>query len=249
MSKKNSHSVSTKKVLSWGALVILVLGGSIIAAMYWQQNLRVKSVAIEGNYFTPSEEILQVSGIEVGVKPDSLNLDVAISNIEDLDYIHQVTPYVDALGKVHLTIKERYPIGLLINGSDEIYVDAYGVKLPIIQGKTRNLPLVYGFDASENSDTLSTKEFIQVRDFLVSALRNQFGWATISEVIYHPYDGVVALSHENGVKLHFGQKEFDEKLKNWEAFYSEIIAVKGIQSMQQVDLRFTNQVVTREAGS
>jgi len=247
LSQKKSHSATSRKVLPWAAMAILVLGASVIAAMYWQQNLRVKSVVIEGNYFTPGEDILQASGITVGAKPDSLDLVLAIRNIEQLDYVHHVTPYVDALGKVNLSVQERFPIALLIEGSHEIYVDAYGVKLPIIAGKTRNLPLVYGFDASSGTDTLSSKEFIQVRDFLVSALTNQFGWATISEVVYHPYDGVVALSHENGVKLLFGQNDFDEKLENWEAFYSEIIAVKGIQSMQQVDLRFTNQVVTREA--
>jgi len=247
LSQKKSHTTQSRKVLPWAAMAILVLGASIIAAMYWQQNLRVKSVVIEGNYFTPGEDILHASGITVGIKPDSLDLELAIENIERLDYVYQVTPYVDALGKVNLSVQERLPIALLIEGSHEIYVDAYGVKLPIITGKTRNLPLVYGFDASSDTDTLSSKEFIQVRDFLVSALTNQFGWTTISEVVYHPYDGVVALSHENGVKLLFGQNDFDEKLENWEAFYSEIIAVKGIQSMQQVDLRFTNQVVTREA--
>lgn len=97
-----------------------------------------------------------------------------------------------------------------------------------------------------NSDTLSSEAFVQIRDFLVSALNNPLGWTTISEIAFDPYDGVVALSHENGVKLLFGRNEFDIKLRNWEAFYADIISVKGINSMQQVDLRFTNQVVTRE---
>lgn len=69
---------------------------------------------------------------------------------------------------------------------------------------------------------------------------------TISEVAYNKEEGVVALSQENGVKLLFGSNDFRIKLENWEAFYTEVIRVKGIQTMQQVDLRFTNQVVTRE---
>ncbi len=249
MSKTKTHSVSTKKVLPWAALVILILGGSIMTAMYWKQNLRVNSIVVEGNYFTPTENVISISGIEVGVHPDSLDLGNAIQRIETLDYVHHATPYVDALGKVKITTRERFPIALLIQGDQEIYVDAYGVKLPIIPEKQRNLPLVYGFDAKMNSDTLSSLEFNQVRDFLVSAIRNQFGWATISEVVYDPNEGVIALSHENGVKLLFGQNDFDQKFKNWEAFYSEVITYKGIQSMQQVDLRFADQVVTREVES
>jgi len=249
LSKNNSHSSTSKKVLPWAALVILILGGSIMTAMYWQQNLRVKSVVVEGNFFTPTEDVVSMSGIEIGVHPDSLDLEFAIQRIKSLDYVHHATPYVDALGKVKITTRERFPIALLIQGDNEIYVDAYGVKHPIIQEKQKNLPLIYGFDARMNADTLSSPEFNQVRDFLVSAIRNQFGWATISEVVYDPNDGVIALSHENGVKLLFGQNDFDQKFKNWEVFYSEVIAYKGIQTMQQVDLRFTDQIVTREVES
>ena len=248
MSNKTPHTTPKRRVLPWAAMVILVLGVSVIAALYWQQNLRVQSVMVVGNFFTKEADIIQASDIETGVHPDSLNFDVVTTSIEKLPYVHSVVPYVDALGKLKLTVRERFPIALLMSGSNQTYVDAYGVKLPILEGKTRNLPIVYGFDAKTNSDTLSSDEFIQVRDFLVSALNNSLGWTTISEIAFDQYDGVVALSHENGVKLLFGRNEFDIKLKNWEAFYREIISVKGINSMKQVDLRFTNQVVTREAG-
>lgn len=249
MSTIKSHSSSSKKVLPWAALVIFILGGSIITAMYWQQNLRVKLVVVEGNYFTPTDDIIRVSKIDIGVHPDSIDLSNVILKVEELDYVHHASTYIDALGKLKISTRERFPIALLVNGDNEVYVDAYGVKLPIIAGKQRNLPLVYGFDAKMNQDTLSGKEFNQVRDFLVSALRNQFGWATISEVAYDSYNGVVALSHENGVKLLFGLNDFDQKLRNWEVFYSEVVAVKSIKTMQQVDLRFINQVVTREVES
>jgi hypothetical protein len=65
-------------------------------------------------------------------------------------------------------------------------------------------------------------------------------------VVFDEIDGVVALSHENGVKLLFGRNEFETKLENWKAFYTEVIRTKGIDAMRQVDLRFTNQVVTHE---
>lgn len=249
MKTANSHSISAKKMLPWAALVILILGVSIITALYWQQNLRVKWVVVQGNYFTPSEKIVSVAEIELGVHPDSVDLTSVIQKVEALQYVFSAKTYVDALGKLTINTQERFPIALLINGNDEIYVDSYGVKLPIIPGKHRNLPLVYGFDARLNADTLSSKEFIQVRDFLVSALRNEFGWATISEVVYEPSTGVVALSHENGVKLLFGENDFDLKFRNWEAFYGQVVAYKGIQAMQQVDLRFTNQVITNEVDS
>ena len=238
-----------RRVLPWVALVILLMGTAGIAAYYWQQNLRVKQVLVKGNYFTPTEAIISKAAITEGIKPDSLDLENIIKSIESLHYVQSVTPFVDPLGNVELNVQERYPIALLVKGNNEIYVDAFGVRLPIISGKTQNLPLVYGFDARMRPDTLNSEAFVQIRNFLIGARRNEFGWATISEVTYDKQEGVVALSHENGVKLVFGVNNFDHKLENWEAFYSQVIEVKGIQTMQQIDLRFENQVVTREAGS
>ena len=215
--------------------------------MYWNQNVTVSDVEIVGNYYTPAEEVLLAADIPMGIKPDSLNLDAVIKRVESLNYVKSAAPYVEPSGDLTLTIKERTPIAMLVKGSNRIYVDAEGVRLAIVEGKTLDLPLVYGFNATLNADTIKTESFRQIRDFLVNARENEFGWATISEVAYSREEGVVALSHENGVKLLFGTNDFGVKLRNWEAFYSEVIRVKGIQTMQQVDLRFTNQVVTRES--
>jgi len=146
---------------------------------------------------------------------------------------------------LRLTVAERQPIALLVNGANRIYVDAEGVRLPILEGKTQDVPLLYGYSAVSD-DTIKTEEFTQVRDFLMRAKIDGFGWNTISEVVFDETDGVVALSHENGVKLLFGRNDFQTKLENWKAFYTDVIRTKGIQSMRQIDLRFTNQVVTRE---
>lgn len=249
MSKKGTHTTSSKRFLPWTAFIVLILGASVITAVYWKQNLTVNSVVVQGNYFTPSDDIIQEAGIELGVHPDSIDLAAMDLRIDELTYIFETSSYIDPLGTLKIVIKERYPIALLVHGNNEVYVDSYGVKLPILPGRQINLPLVYGFDTRLNSLPLNSDEFNQIRDFLLSAMRNPIGWTTISEVAYNPIDGVVALSHENGVKLLFGENEFDVKIKNWEVFYSEVISVKGINAMQQVDLRFTNQVVTREVGS
>lgn len=226
--------------------ILMVLGVSVLAAMYWNRNLTVDELTFKGNYFTDTEVLETTAAVNFGIKPDSLNLEALKTRVEAIDYVKLAIPFVQPDGELEIRIQERLPIGLLVDGSARSYVDAEGVRLPIIPGKTLDLPLVYGFSAS-GQDTLHSKAFEQIRDFLISARTNKFGWATISEVAYSPVEGVVALSRENGVKLIFGENEFDTKLENWEAFYTEIIRVKGIQSMNQVDLRFTNQVVTRES--
>lgn len=248
MSKQVKHTEAQKgKLLPWLTAVLMVLGIAVLAAMYWNRNVTINEIEIVGANFSTPEEIVLVADVPIGIQPDSLDLQALVARVEALSYVKTVMPYIEPSGDLKITISERQPIAILVKGSNRIYVDADGVRLPILEGKTQNLPLVYGFRATIRPDTLKSKEFNQIRDFLVGAKANKFGWATISEVAYSQEEGVVALSHENGVKLLFGVNDFETKLNNWEAFYAEVIRVKGIQSMQQVDLRFKNQVVTRES--
>lgn len=247
MSKKAKHSEEQKgKLLPWVTAILMVVGFAVLAAMYWNRNVTINNIEIVGNHFSTSEEIETAAAVPVGIKPDSLNLEQVVLGIEALNYVKSVTPYIEPNGDLKLTVIEREPIAMLVKGKDRIYVDEDGVRLSILEGKMEDLPLVYGFRATQRKDTLSSQSFTQIRDFLIGAKRNEFGWATISEVTYNNEEGVIALSHENGVKLLFGTNDFDVKLRNWEAFYVDVIRTKGIQSMKQVDLRFKDQVVTRE---
>jgi hypothetical protein len=225
---------------------MLVVGAAVLAALYWNRNVTVDELTFSGSDLSNIEVLTKVAGVEFGVHPDSLDLEAIVQRIEKVNYVKQATPYIEPSGELSIQIKERTPIALLIKNGNRAYVDPDGIKLPIIEGKTFDLPLVYGFDASLDGDTLKSEAFKQISSFLIDARNNEFGWMTISEVAYNKEEGVVALSQENGVKLLFGTNDFPTKLENWEAFYTEVIRVKGIQAMQQVDLRFADQVVTRE---
>jgi hypothetical protein len=95
-------------------------------------------------------------------------------------------------------------------------------------------------------DTLRSDDFITVSNFLTTIRNSPVSDATISEIAWTSQDGVVALTNQHGVKLIFGKGNFDNRLRNWEAFYGEVIKKKGIEKMRSVDLRFEGQIVTRE---
>ncbi len=246
MSEIKSNTERNKKSISWLYAVLFIIAVSIIITIYRNRDLKVKSVEFIGNYYTQTEQLNKVAGIDFEENPDSLNYDEIIGNLKNLAYIKEIQLFVEPNGSLRFNVEERQPIALLLHGEKRSYVDKDGVQLPIIKGKTQNVPLVYGFSAENYRDTLKSRSFEQIRDLLIAAKENEFGWATLSELTYSKNDGVIALSHENGVKLIFGEHDFETKLENWEAFYGEIVREKGINKIQQVDLRFLNQVVTRE---
>jgi len=247
MSKESTHSTSFIARPALLTAVLLLVGLGVVAGFYWQQSLRVDTLRVSGIWFNQEADILEAAQVPMGIAPDSLNLEELKNRVMRLAYVKSVHPYIEPGGTLHLSIEERIPIALLVGGDVERYTDAEGVQLPVLTGKIVDVPLVYGFSSNRQTDTLKTTDFIQLARFLEEAKEHKFAWATLSEVAFDPKEGVVALSHENGVKLLFGTDSFTNKLANWELFYTQVIRETGIARIAQIDLRFNDQIITRES--
>lgn len=245
MTNNRNNESKNSSPLPWIAGAVLVLGLAIMAGFYWNSTLTVERVQFSGNHFVSTED-LEMIEVPLGMNPDSMDFGQVMRRFEEIPYVKQADVSVQPGGDLVVNITERQPIALLADGSEKIYVDQDGIRLPRISGKTVDVPILYGFRAKPMSDTLQNKAFKTVADFLVTVLNSEVSNATISEVAWAPKDGVVALTNQNGVKLIFGKGDFTNRLRNWEAFYGDIIKQKGIETMRSIDLRFEGQIVTRE---
>lgn len=228
------------------AIILLLMGLAMIAGYYLEKTSVISQIQFKGNHFTSLDELQNSIHSPVGLHPDSVNFMQLIESVNKLPYIKHTAISKGATGNITITVTEREPLALLIRDSRQVYFDEDGVKLPVILEKTVDVPIVYGFPVNPVSDTLKGNEFENVRDFIQEASKSDIGWITISEIAWNDREGVVALSYENGVKLLFGEQNFDTKIRYWEEFYSKIIKTKGIDTFERVDLRFRNQIVTHE---
>lgn len=244
---KREASAKSFNALPWIAGALLVVGLAALGGLYWNKTMTVKDVSFKGQYFVSEEELDAKVQIPTGIKPDSLDFLGIIKQVEEIPYVKYADVQVEPGGNLVIEITERRPIALLADGDDKIYVDQEGIRLELKLGKTADVPILYGFDAKPLKDTLKSKAFYAVRDFLTEVQNKQVSNATISEVAWTNDQGVVALTNENGVKLVFGKNDFKTRLRNWEAFYGEVIKTKGIASMRSIDLRFRGQIVTQES--
>lgn len=225
---------------------LIMLGLAVAAGLYMEKNTTIHSVHVTGNYFVDSEEIQNSIHSPVGMRADSVNFDSLFNQIQTNPYIYGVNVSMSIRGTLTFEVQEHTPVAMLVNGSSRTYIAPGGVELPVIEGKAVNVPLIYGIDLTENTDSTQTREYRLMEDFLVALAQNQTGWATISEVSWNNREGIVALTNENGVKLIFGEENYDQKLQDWQAFYAEAVVQKGIQSFDMIDLRFKDQIVTRK---
>jgi cell division protein FtsQ len=249
LKKKKHNRKKTRRrkgtSLIWVFLSLGLAGAAVYAGIYLEKNTIIQEVHFSGNEYTAEQELADAIELPVGVLADSVNLPELITGIRSLPYVNDVSVNMSIRGTLAFRIQEREPLAMLVDGSDRIYVGEGGIKLPMIPGAYRDVPLLYGFPVNPAGDTLSSDAFKQVEQFLMEVKSNEIGWITISEVAWNDSEGVVALTHENGVKLIFGQDDFDEKILHWEAFYTEVVPRKGIQSFSSIDLRFRDQIVTK----
>jgi len=234
------------KTASWFAAAIFLLGLAVLGGLYMEQNTTITDIEFKGVHFSSEDELFDSFESPIGMLADSVDFHSLTGPLKTLPYVQNVSMEMGFRGKLTLNIQERQPLGLIIDGDKSVYFDKNGIRLPDRLQKSVDVPLVYGFSAEPMADTLKSDDFLQIRDFLTSAKQNSFGWLTISEVAWNDREGVVALSHENGVKLIFGKDDFENKFSHWEAFYAEVVSRKGINSFRTVDLRFRDQIVAEE---
>lgn len=252
MTDKETHNENLNKarekhlsVIPWITASILILGLAILAGLYWNKTSTVRSVSFKGAYFVDKDELKKSVTVPTGVNPDSLDFMSIIRQAEKIPYVKKADVNVEPGGHLRIDITERRPVALLSDGEHKRYVDIDGVVLPLILGKAVDVPILYGFKV-EGSDTLQGEKFLVVQEFLQALNQKPVSNTTISEIAWTTDEGVVALTTENGVKLLFGKENFNAKLRNWEAFFGQVVKTKGIHAMRQVDLRFRGQIVTLE---
>ncbi len=250
MSKDKSHIKSNKqplRLVSWLAAVTLIAGLAVIAGIYFEQNTRITGIEFKGHYFTDEQELADQIESPVGMLADSVDYNNLFKELKSLPYVNDVRVNMTMRGRLSFTISEHKPIAMLVNNSDRSYVAKGGIKLPIIPERVIDVPLLYGFPALFSSDTLQTDSWKEVEEFLIAANRSSIAWNTISEIAWNELEGVVALSHENGVRLVFGRELFTDRVNQWEIFYSKVVSRKGITAFRSIDLRFRNQIVALES--
>jgi hypothetical protein len=246
---KNPAQLALKKRggAFFALLLLLAVVGGISLGWYFNRMAHIKSIVVEGNYFTETSAILEKTAIPVNISPDSVSFLEAIARIQTLPYIKEATITKRPSGRLEVRVQERQPIGMLVNGPTRRYFDGDGVVLPFVSGKGADVPLVYGIGIKPVADSLKSVAFTQIRDFLILAGNDPVAASTLSEIAWSREEGIVALSTENGIRIVFGSLNLAEGIRNWSLFYTQVIAIRGSSEFSSVDLRFNGQVVTKES--
>ncbi len=261
------------------AALFLIIAAVVIG---WQLNrsVVVTGISVTGNRISDAGDILQASGMEAGLHADSIAFLGVIERIETLPWVASAFVSLSQSGHLRIRVEEEEPIALLVDGRRSALVTGSGIQLPVVLGKSMDVPILHGFPVVNSTssvhhtlagsetgsgtgtgtgtgtvsrtgsvivpDTLKSPLFDIARDFLAEVRQFPGLYAMVSEIMVTEDDGVVALSNENAVRLTFGHGDFEDRIRKWQAFQSQVVSEKGIRHVRSLDFRFRGQVVARE---
>lgn len=233
-----------------GLVALLVVGiGTVVLANYWKSKLVVEHVIVSGTSIVDPDSLVRLARVPTGIKMMDVDLHRVEARVSRHPYVEHVIIERNLPSTITINVTERRPLALL-NGRRLRSVDREGIvlpsaasrglfDLPVITGLSESQPLTPGSRISNNdlAEALRILETARAAGKEISYL--------ISEIRVRSGGDLVLYTSDGGVPVIYGKGEAARKLIVLETFWKTIVAERGSQALQYVDLRFEGQVVAR----
>ena len=128
----------------------------------------VKSIVIKNNVKVNSNDVLALSGINVGSRMQDCNVRAAKKAIESLPWVRNVHVSRYYPSTIRITIEERVPVAILASGSVR-FLDNEGVLLPFATDAPAELPVVTGLNPAASGNRIDTADMCRLMSVLNDA--------------------------------------------------------------------------------
>jgi cell division protein FtsQ len=235
------------------ALLLLGMLAATLGANSWKKELPVRTVSVEGNAILSTAEVLSIAGIPKTARLFDLDLATVRNRLLQNPFVRTVSVNREGSAGVLIVLEERVPLAALVS-EQLLYIDDEGYVLPAARSdRMYDLPVLTG--ALPAADCKPGRRIVkpavlQALDLLL--LSREFSdelYRGISEISVRDDGELVLYTSDAGVPVIVGQGDLPVKLAKFNGFWGEVVARRGPQQLQYVDLRFEDQVVVRWNGS
>jgi cell division protein FtsQ len=235
---------------STGVLALIAIAICLVCgANAWKSSLRIKQIIVDGNRIVGTNEILQLTQVQMNTLLYKIDLTAIQRNVMSHPYIKDAVVERSLPNSIHVQVVERVPIAI-VNRPETMYVDENGVVLPrSISHRLFDLPMISGISANEPlalGSIIKQPDIIEALQLLATMkIVNRPMYHNISEVQVRNGGDIVVYSAEGGVPIIFGRNEIPDKLVRLESFWNNVVQARGTQLLQYIDLRYQDQIVAR----
>lgn len=242
-------------VLVAGFLVLLVAAGQEQADRFYREELNVSINYDDGNYFISEDEVKnRINGwLERPVSSYTIS-ELNLHEIEEIllenPYLQEVDVYIDANGRLNISVEQRKPILRVINKQGvSYYLHKNGGKMPVSNNFTPRVAVATGeiLDNGKYAGPVESADIVELNKLARFIHRDPFMKGLVDQVIVKS-DGTYELvpKIENHTIWWGDGSNLEEKKRKLQLFYKKGIKKAGWKSYKRVDLRFKDQIVCKK---
>ncbi len=236
-------------------LLMLVAGISMLAwrASLWKEQVAVTRVVVGGTNLLSRKQIegslAQFTGRKLGeVREEEIRRALASE-----PYIRGIRIGRELNGIIRVTITERQPLAMTVFQGRPMIVDNEGILLPDngVSARYHRLPPVYGISGAvpvTGGVWRMAESDQRLLDSMIEAFtQTEYAGLMLREIHLSPGNQSWFLVSGSPIRFIIGNDgNFKEKLKKFEIFWQKVIAKKGLDCYESVDIRFRERVFARE---
>ena len=227
------------------ALCVLSLNWAVFKKIY-----EVKEINIYGTTFFDQSIIKEKSNEMMSY--NIFNSDLRNYKDEILSFDHIIDCKISRKfpTTIDITIYEREPIAL-INSDELIILDSEGVCLPV-EYCDLSLPILTNFKSNpelypKGSTTTSTNVLNSIA--LIRYAKDNYSmiYDEISEFVFNESSEYEIILKNGKTRIILGSKNLQDKIKYLSSFQETLKEEKNIKDFKYIDLRYSKQIIVKEA--
>jgi cell division protein FtsQ len=234
---------TTPVMMAFATLLLIAVAALSWYATQWKRQVTVNRVVVSGVSLIPASGIERRLNRFKGENLDEIRTEDVRRALAPESYIRQMQISKELNGILRVRIKERRPAALVADAGRNLIIDTEGYLLPDekVSGRFR-LVTVYGVR------TGGVRQLNEKDRSLLFALLDAFDRSAYARMMVSG----IHLARDNqtwftvaGSPIRFvigNDGNFKEKLKKFEIFWQKVVAKKGIDCYDSVDLRFRQRV-------
>lgn len=170
------------------------------------------------------------------IRKEKLALNRLERTLSSNEMVEQSDVFVSIDGVLKAVVKQKTPIARVFDGNDSFYIDYEGGVMPLSDNFTARVPLVTGAINKKNNDkVVQLLRVIYDDDFLKK---------NIIAIQIMPSGSLKMLNRNYDYQINFGgTANFEQKFKDYKAFFQKAVLDSSLYKYKKIDLRFTKQVV------
>ncbi len=244
-----------RRALRLTGIGLLVAGVAALGVLGWQwrAGATVERVAVTGTQHAPPDSVRRLAQVDSGAVMTAVDPTLVADRVTRHPWVQSatVTPHW-MYGTLTVAVTERTPAALAVDGQGRpaYYLDRAGYAMPLPDSAGYDVPLVRGLDAEApwtRPDTVAAPASVR----RVLAALPASGVAGLVAEIDVASDGAARLvttpvDGHGAISVRLGTGDVPRKLRTLHAFAQQVLTTASDDPIEQIDLRFDGQVVTRE---